>query len=149
MILKTGVLASQNHVENGNQSPNPAGFDGGYTSFCYPSFFFQPSFFWRGKNLLFLMKNLIFFSIEILHKPSFFMYISFFFLFYVQNLIFFIYSLLFPYFLCVSWFISSRLYLKSYAAIVFCFCFLKPLFHKTKFHSHLKFNDLGSSQRFV
>ena len=27
MILKTGVLASQNDVENGNQSPDPAGFD--------------------------------------------------------------------------------------------------------------------------
>ena len=27
MILKTGVLASQNYVENGNQTPEPAGFD--------------------------------------------------------------------------------------------------------------------------
>ena len=27
MILKTGVLVSQNNVENGNQSLNPAGFD--------------------------------------------------------------------------------------------------------------------------
>ncbi len=27
MIFKTGVLASQDYVENGNQSPDPAGFD--------------------------------------------------------------------------------------------------------------------------
>ena len=33
MILKTGVLASQNHVENGNQSPDPAGFDDPKTPF--------------------------------------------------------------------------------------------------------------------
>ncbi len=27
MILKTSVPAPQNHVENGNQNPDPAGFD--------------------------------------------------------------------------------------------------------------------------